>query len=519
MPDLSRLRDIWRGLELPGQVTLVASIVAVLVTAGFLFRFAARPAYTTLVSRVDPAESADVTSALEGAGIAYKLAGRGTEIAVTQGDVATARVALAKQRLPRGGHVGYEIFDKKRRGAPDFQQKVDFQRALEGEVARTIEQIDGVRSAGVQLVLPDETLFADDGAKASAAVLLTANELDSATVRGIAHLVASSVKGLDASAVTITDATGKLLWPSSDGDTGGDGLTASSRLHAEQLYASRVTSDINALLASTLGPGKAVARVHASLSLDQTSIDKVIYGKKGTELQTQSDEETLGSKGSAAGATPAGTGSNVPSYGGGASTTGGKSDYKHKTESKTFGVDKTIERTTVAPGAVKRLDVALMVDDSIPLKQVDALKGAVAAAAGIDKTRGDTFSVSTMKFAQADASTATPKAGGPLAALGSPIAIAKDVGMGLAALVFLFLVRRGLKRREHEGVAPEPTWLREFESVVPIAQLEAGPHVPAVRHELDPAAEQRNQLRDELEEIAKNSPEQVALQVNQWMKQ
>ena len=155
------------------------------------------------------------------------------------------------------------------------------------------------------------------------------------------------------------------------------------------------------------------------------------------------------------------------------------------------------------------------------LKDVTAVKSAVTAAAGIDATRGDTLSVTTMKFAKPAATGATAKTGGPLAALGSPIGLAKDVGVGIAALLFLFFVRRGLKRREHEGVAPEPTWLREFESVVPIAQLEAGPHahVPAARHELDPAAEQRNQLRDELEEIAKSSPEQVALQVNQWMKQ
>src|SRR5439155_6624807 len=279
MPDLSRLRDIWRGLELPGQVTLVASIVAVLVTAGFLFRFAAKPSYTTLLSGIDPAQSADITSALQGAGIPYHLGSGGTEISVAEGEVASARVALAKQGLPRGSHVGYEIFDKKSLGATDFQQKVDFQRALEGEVARTIEQIDGVRNADVQLVLPDDSLFADNGAKASAAVLLTASDLDAATIRGISHLVASSVKGLDASQVTITDSTGMLLWPTADGESG-DGLSSSSRLHAEQLYASGVASDINALLTSTLGPGKAVARVHASLVLDQTSIDKVTYGKK-----------------------------------------------------------------------------------------------------------------------------------------------------------------------------------------------------------------------------------------------
>jgi flagellar M-ring protein FliF len=513
MPDASRLQDIWRGLELKGQVTIVASAVAVIAAAFFLYGFAGKPSYTTLASGLQPSDSGDVTQALESAGIGYRLGGGGTSVSVPESDVAAARVALAKQGLPRGSHVGFELFDKKSLGVTDFQQKVDYQRALEGEIARTVEQIDGVRGAQVQLVLPDDSLFADQGPKASAAVLLTTAGLDASSVRAIAHLVASSVKGLDAAQVTITDSGGQLLWPTSDSGTT---PSSASRLQAEQLYAGQLASQVNGLLTATLGANKAESRVHASLAMDQTTLEKVTYGKKGIPLQQQSDTETLGGKGgTAAGGAGAGTTANTATYGGtGTAAAAGSSNYNHTTDSTVYGVDKTIERTTVAPGAVQKLDVALLVDTSVAPQQVDSLKQAVGAMVGIDPKRGDTLSVSRLTFAPVKASK--PATAGPLGAVGSPIALAKKVGLAIAALVFLMMMRKGLKRREEEGVVPEPTWLREIEASVPLAELEAA---PTARIQIDPEAARRGSMKNELEEIARSQPQQVATQVTQWMKE
>src|SRR4051794_33963504 len=512
MPSAARFRDIWRGLEPRGQLTMVVAALLVIATAFTLFRIAGRPSYTTLASDVAASETGDITAALEGAGIAYKLESGGTAVAVQQKDVDQARVALAKDGLPRGGHVGFELFDKKSLGATDFQQRVDYQRALEGEIARTIEGIDGVQGADVQLVLPEESLFVDDGAKASAAVLLSSSSLDGTTVRGIAHLVSSSVKGLAADRVTITDSAGSLLWPNGDGTTGG--VSAGSKLQAESLYAGQLAAQLNALLTSTLGPDKAQARVHANLSLDQTQIQKVTYGKMGVALQTQLESETLGSKGGGTTNKAAGVAANVPSYANAtASSAGGNSNYAKKSDSTTYGVDKTVEETQVAPGAVKKLDVAVLVDSSVPAAQVAAIKAAVGSAVGLDTTRGDTLAVSQVKFATPKADT-PPAAGLPV--VGDPATLAKPVGLGLAALIFLFMMRRGLKRREGEGAAPEPTWLREIEAAMPLAALEAGTHA---RREHDPAAEEREQAHNELVALAETQPEQIALQVAQWMKE
>ena len=231
----SRLRDIWRGLEPRGQLTLIGGGLAVLVTLYLVSSFAGRPSWSTVDANLTPADSAAIAKALDSASIPYQLRDGGTAIAVHAGDESRYRVTLASKGLPRGDHVGFELFDKSSLGTTDFQQKVEYQRALEGEIDRTIQTIDGVTSADVQLVIPDDTLFAADAAKASASVVLTTSQqLDPSAVSGVAHLVAGAVKGLDANGVTITDDTGTMLWPPAGGT---DGMVASTKLGLEQQYA------------------------------------------------------------------------------------------------------------------------------------------------------------------------------------------------------------------------------------------------------------------------------------------
>jgi flagellar M-ring protein FliF len=506
---LGRIKELWRSLEPRGQLTIVVGGLLVVVTFYFLYSYSSKPSYTALVTGVDPAQTGQMTSALASAGVAYRVANGGTEIDVPAGSISQGRIALAAKGLTNGGQVGFEIFNSVSLGATDFQQKIDYQRALEGEIDRAIQQINGITSADVQLVIPDDTLFANQSSKATAGVLLTsAGQLDSTTVSGIAHLVASAVKGLSVDNVTITDQTGALLWPQTSSNTN----SASTKLADEQLYDAQLSASIQAMLDSTLGAGKAQARVHADLNVDQTTIDSTTYAKKGTPLQTQLSQETLKSTGGGA-ALPAGTSSNTtttPNYA--TTTTGsGTSNYKNTSNSTTYGVDKTVQKTVVAPGSVNRLDVALLVDRSVPAATVTSLKQSVASLAGIDTKRGDTLAVSRIAFAKQPAATTAPSS--PLAKL--PLGLAKYVALALATLVFLVLVRRGLKRRKGEGVGAEPTWLREIERSVSVAELEPAPVRPAI----DPASARRAALRAEAEEIAEKQPEQIAVQVSEWLKE
>jgi flagellar M-ring protein FliF len=490
-----------------GRAVLAASAVGVLVLMFVLFRLASAPSYSTMLTGLDPAETGKVTAALDAKGIGYQINNNGTALSVEKASVAQARIALAEKGLPGKGQAGFELFDKQKLGASDFQQKVTYQRALEGQIASTIQQVQGVSGAQVSLVLPEDQLFSAEQSPATAAVLLSggSTSLDPAAVRGIASLVSSSVKGLKPQNVSITDSTGQLIWPNSESSAANGG--AVSKLTAQARYDAQLQGSLDAMLAQTVGAGKAHVKVSSDLNVDQSTQDKLTYAKKGVPLkQTRETERLRGTGGGGGGA--AGTGSNLPAYAqaGGA---GGNSNYNRSSTQTDFGVDKTVTRTKIAPGQVNRLSVALVVDRSVPAAQVAQLRNAVSGAAGINTARGDSLSVSTVAFAKPPA---TPAAS-PTANI---VNYAKYGVAGLGVLLFLFFVWRQLRKRERESLG-EPTWLREIEAPTTLADLEAGrtQRIPAVAAEMPgPSAS-----RISAEKIAEDDPERVAQQIRTWMQE
>src|SRR5919106_4448721 len=192
--------ETFRALPPRSKAIIAVSGVAILAIAFLMLRIAGAPAYSILSSGIDPAQTGKITMALDEQGIAYELRNNGTALAVDKSQLAQARVALAGQgvSVTGGAGEGFELFDEQKLGASEFQQQVTYQRALEGEIARTIASVQGVSSPQVQLVLPEDELFADEATPATAAVMLsnTADTLEPGAVRGMAQLVASSVKGL-----------------------------------------------------------------------------------------------------------------------------------------------------------------------------------------------------------------------------------------------------------------------------------------------------------------------------------
>src|SRR3954466_10094518 len=180
-----------------GKIGMAAAAVGVLLVAIMLMKMATSPSYSTIATGVDPAQTGKMTAALDTKGIKWKLVNNGTGIAVDSGQTAGARVALAEQGLPQNGQAGFELFDKQKLGASNLQQQVTYQRALEGELAQTIEQVQGVSNAQVNLVLPEEQLFNDQNSASKASVLLASGgtPIDPNSVRGIAQPVARSVQG------------------------------------------------------------------------------------------------------------------------------------------------------------------------------------------------------------------------------------------------------------------------------------------------------------------------------------
>jgi len=493
-----------------GWLILGGGAAAAIVFIYLFLHMVSAPSYSTLVSGMNPSQTGKMTSTLSSHGIGYQLQNNGTALAVQSNQTAEARVALAGAGLLGNNQPGFELFEHQKLGESNFQQQVTYQRALQGQLDETINSIQGVSGAQVELVLPNSSgqVFGE-GQTASAAVLLSGtSSIDQASVRGIAQLVASSVPGLQLSKVTVTDASGQLLWPQPSGESGGAGTSVQD---AEQRYDQATAASLDAMLAQTLGVGKAQVLVYANMNVNQTSKESLEYAKAGTPLAQSKSLETLAGNGTAAGA----TGTAVTG-----AATGGKSNYKKETTTSSLGVSKTVTKSTIAPGTVESQHVSVLLDHSVPASALPAIKEAVSNAAGIQAKRGDTISIGQLAFAKTTTAAA---------AASSPLAYAKYVLLAIAAFVFLFMTTRSLRRRESEPIG-EPVWLRELDAPMRLAELEreastrpmeisVGNGHPAAVGQGVNGAQGGDEIRRQVEALADSDPDRVAQQLRTWMQE
>ncbi len=509
------VRQLTSRLTPRGWLILGGAALAGIVFVYLFLHMVSAPTYSTIATGLEPAQTGKMTAALDQQGVGYELQNNGTALAVQSDEQARARVALASAGLVGNSQPGLKLFEKSSLGESQFDQQVNYQRALQGQLEQTIDDIQGVSGAQVELVLPNpqNQLFGENQTAASAAVLLGGSGLTGTTsVRGIAQLVASSVPGLALNKVTITNSSGQLLWPS----PGGEGADSSTgKQAAEERYDDETEANLDAMLAQTLGPGKAEVQVNATLNANQTTQESLTYGKAGVPLQQSKNLETLAGNGSGGAAGTA----NIPAY----TQTGasGKSNYKHEVSASTMGVDKTVTHSTIAPGAVESQHVAVLLDHSVPAASIPAIKEAVTNAAGVQTKRGDTISIGQMAFAKSTTPAAAEAGGGMLG-------YAKYALIGIASALFLFFTTRALRRREKEGIDSSPPWLRELELPVRLSELEretpAHPTEPHAAARPTPAAVGAgagagNPVRRQVEQLAESDPEKVAAQLRSWIQE
>jgi flagellar M-ring protein FliF len=500
-----------------GWLIAGGSTIAFVLFAYLFLHMVSKPGYSTLSAGLNPAQTGKMTSTLSQHGIAYQLQNNGTALAVQSNQTAQARVALGEAGLLGNSQPDFSLFEKQNLGESNFQQQVTYQRALQGQLAENIDNVQGVSGAQVELVLPNpqSQLFASSQSAATAAVLLSGtSSLDPTSVQGIAQLVASSVPGLALNKVTITDASGQLLWPAQGSE--GATPTGGSKQDAELRYDQSTEASLDAMLAQTLGAGKAQVLVNADLNVNHTTEESLTYGKAGVPLQQSKDIETLAGNGSGSGGGTTGTAS-IPAY----AQTGasGKSNYKHEVTNSSMGVDKTVTHSTVAPGAVENQHVSVLVDHSVPAASLPAIREAITNAAGIQTKRGDTISIGQMAFAKPVTAAAGP-AGGILG-------YAKYALIGLGSLIFLFLTTRSLRKRERETINHEPAWLRELELPIRLSELEreTPPRPTEVMaaatgpRAVSGGAAGTQPVRQQVEQLAESDPDRVAQQLRNWMQE
>jgi flagellar M-ring protein FliF len=435
-----RAGAIWAGFT-SGQKTMLALALAGLLTGGFFFtRWAATPTYTPLYGNLAAADAASITGELTARGVAYKLAEGGATVMVPQDSVYQLRLDMSAKGLPTQGAPGYALLDKQGITTSEFRQRVDFQRALEGELARTIGAIDGVTTATVHLVIPAEDLFTADASKPTASVLLrgkTGAKFSPGQVQAIVHLVASSVEGLQPESVTVADAAGRVL---SAAGTDGDAQASKSKEFEDGLAHS-----IEAMLTPVAGSGGAVVRVNASLDFDERSTTTERFEKPdpSTPLLSEStNKETFVGPGAASASGILGT-----TPGAATGTAGAASNYQKEQADRSFAVGKVTEQVKSAPGRVSRLSVAVLLDRTTKAKP-EEIQALVTAAAGIDPARGDIVEVRQLAFDTSQAKAAETQAKKEAAAKGKSelLGLARTVGILLIVLVALFLAWRSARR-------------------------------------------------------------------------
>lgn len=495
-----RLTGTWQALPIAHRIGVVAAIVGLLMGAFMFVQWVSAPSYTVLASNLDDADVGEVVDLLESEGVAYEIGGGGTTVLVPRQRLYTTRAALAQAGVDANATPGgYELLDEQGLTVSDFRQQVDYKRALEGELAKTLMAMDGVDSATVHLVLPDEELFTEQRKPTTASVLLdTGRELNATEVEAVTFLVSSSVEGLETSQITVANSDGTVLH--APGDTAGAGGTTNRQLRQTREFEQSLAGDITTLLARATGSPASVV-VRAELNFDETSVESVDYDP---DSQVVIKEQTEDENYEGTGVSPGGT---VGVDGGPLPDADGEATYEREEVLREYGVDNTTTVTNRAPGQVEGLSVAIVMDDGsvtgATVPDVDEVEQLVAAAVGLDQDRGDTVAVTPVPFPDADEETEEPN-GTSLTAM-----IPQIVG-GLVLLVVavgLFL----MTRRRKQGDDPSPA---------PASNLGLADDTPAEEPapEPRPAPERPDDgLKREVSEMVDRQPEEVATLLRGWL--
>jgi flagellar M-ring protein FliF len=419
-------------------------------------------------------DAAQATLKLKEANIEYQLADDGNTILVPADKASEARLTLARDGLPKSGRIGFEIFDRTNFATTDFAEQVNYRRALEGELERTIASLGEVEKARVHLTLPKDSVFVESRQPAKASVLLNLRHqasLAPANVAAIAHLVASAVEGLQPQQVTIVDSHGDLL----NKPRSADGLGSASDSQFE--YQMNVEHELAKKLGETLDPvlGAGNYRTGVSVECDFSGVDEneeVLDPSKSVILSSQRTDEF--SAGHSSGGVP-GTASNLPEPSSNAVPSGGTT---RRTESTNYQTSRMVRHVEHPRGAVKRVTVAVLLDQEMkwekngadysrtfiapPPEKINVIKNLVSNIAGINASRGDQVTVETLPFDGAiredrptDGQPGGVRSGAPTAADKTPWYMKKDPkiigGAAAGGIVVLgtviWLATRGRRKR------------------------------------------------------------------------
>jgi flagellar M-ring protein FliF len=357
-----QLADIWKQLGLNQRISIVFAGVVVLGSLLVLGFWSARVEYSLLYGKLDEAEAARVIAALDDAKVPYKIGRGGASILVPDDKVYATRMQLAGKGIPRGEGVGFEIFDKANFGISDFVQRANYSRAIQGELARTISQLDLVESARVMIVMPENRLLVDSHKKPTASVFVRVRGnavLPPSAVNSIRFLVANSVEGLQAHHVSVVDNLGNVLSEQHEPDSVG-GLS-NHQLNAKRNFEQYLARKAEGMLENVLGPGQAVVRVSAELNWDTiTRIEEKFDPESQVVRSSTLNDEDIDSATGSSGGVP-GIPANVAADPNAASSPVNNNRTRKKVTNTQYEINRTTSNILQSAGGIRRISGAVFV--------------------------------------------------------------------------------------------------------------------------------------------------------------
>jgi flagellar M-ring protein FliF len=517
---MERAQVFWKGLSPRQQIYLGLGLAVTLGVSAFLVKMIATPDYKPLMKGLEPADAQAITAQLDAKKIPYKLGPDGTSIDVQADQVDAARLEVASHDTTHSGRIGFEIFDKVSWGQTEFDEKVNYQRALEGELERTIQTISNVKSARVHLVMATDSVFMDRerGAKASVTLRLRRGSLSREELTAISRLVSGAVDELKPSDVVIVDADSNMSLGQGNSD-GNDSME----------------KELTRRLMSTLGPVVGADHLRATVNVEyetgssEESQEK--YDPAVSATLTMQHSEEVNASGAATGGVP-GTSSNVPSPKTNAAKTAAKEiSQSSKTDNNTYGVNKTTRHMIEPAGGVRRITAAVLLDDAIDRKRVNGkwiesprkrqpeelklIENLAQAAIGFNSARGDMISVQNLSFERGPVEDDQPVTLVDQARKGLND-YSSAVRYGAILLLFLLVYLLAIRPLQKRALAvPEKPALvtAELAPVRPEAALGVVPESPA-------SLAQRSQtLKKQLAEFVKAEPESSTTVVRAWLRE
>jgi len=525
---LQSLLDLWKHLGLNQRVSLVLAAVAVGAGMVGVVIWSQRPDYQLLYARLGEKDAAAVISYLETQNIPHKVTAGGSAVQVPSNMVYKLRMDLASKGVPSGEGVGFEIFDKGQFGLSDFVQRTNYLRAVQGELARTIMQLQGVHGARVMIVQPENRLLlTDQGVKSTASVFVDVGggrlELDQ--VNAIRHLVANAVQGLLPDQVAVIDNRGRTLSEELKQDPALG--TASSQIRYREQVEDYFSKKVETMLATVIGAGNAVVRVSADIDTDATTTSSERWNPDSQVVRTQTKtEDSNNTTETRSGGGAAGVSANVPEKAQSTPETArplSQSDQKRTNSTVTYEIDRTTTSVTRNPGSIKNLSASVIVAKrmvSVPgpigadgkpgapvmqaqdrtQQEKDQLRQVVMNALGVHPAPGESLdSVVTLQeqeFHPADAFTAPPPM--PLESrVENWVEVASRWGAVAGAALVMLIFWRLLKRQK-----PEP---------VPIEVLS---YSPEQARSLPNASNVTPEL---LNELIRQKPANIGVALREWV--